>query len=48
MESGKTFWLGFMIDDNDEPGADVQHYLFWPATYGTFQPKEDSAVGVLE
>jgi hypothetical protein len=45
---GSSFWLGFMIDDNDEPGADIQHYMFWPATYSTFQPKEDGAQAVLE
>ena len=45
---GKSTWIGFLIDDNDEPGSDVQHYMFWPATYGTFQPKEDSALAIFD
>ncbi len=44
---GKTFWLGFMIDDNDEPGSDVQRLMVWPATYGTFNPPEDGAVATF-
>jgi hypothetical protein len=44
---GKTFWLGFMIDDNDEPGTDVQRLLVWPATYETFNPKEDGALATF-
>lgn len=43
----KTFWLGFMIDDNDEPGTDVQRLMVWPATYGTFNPREDSALATF-
>jgi hypothetical protein len=45
---GKTFWIGFMIDDNDEPGTDVQRLLVWPATYGTFNPKEDGALAIFD
>ena len=48
LNPGQKFWLGFMIDDNDQPGADVQHYLIWPSTYGTFSAKETGAIGVLE
>jgi len=48
MKPGQTFWLGFMIDDNDESGADIQKFCLWPATYGTFQPKEDGALAELE
>jgi hypothetical protein len=44
---GKTFWLGFMIDDNDEPGTDVQRLMVWPATYGTFSPPEDGALATF-
>jgi hypothetical protein len=44
---GKSFWLGFMIDDNDEPGTDVQRLMVWPATYGTFNPPEDGARAVF-
>ena len=41
VESGKGFWLGFMIDDNDLPGAGLQKVEVWPSGYGTFAPKED-------
>jgi parallel beta-helix repeat protein len=47
-ESGKGFWLGFMVDDNDEPGTDLQKLEVWPASYGTFSPKEDGAWAVFE
>jgi hypothetical protein len=46
--SGMEFWLGFLINDNDEPGTDQQNYLVWPATYGNFNPVEDGARAVLE
>jgi hypothetical protein len=42
------FWLGFLIDDNDQPGTDVQYFLLWPATYGTFSEKESGAIAELE
>jgi hypothetical protein len=45
---GSKFWLGLLINDNDEPGSDIQRYLYWPATYSTFQPKEDGAQAILE
>jgi hypothetical protein len=48
VRPGATFWLGFLICDNDVPGADIQDYLVWPASYGTFQPKEDGALAVFE
>jgi hypothetical protein len=48
VRSGATFWLGFLICDNDTPGADIQDFLVWPASYGTFQPKEDGALAVFE
>jgi hypothetical protein len=41
VESGTGFWLGFMIDDNDLPGAGLQKLETWPSGYGTFAPKED-------
>ena len=28
---GPEFWLGFLINDNDDPGTDVQDFLVWPA-----------------
>jgi hypothetical protein len=45
---GREFWLGFLINDNDEPGTDVQNYLKWPATYDNFGPVELGARAVLE
>ncbi len=48
MKPGQTFRLGFLINDNDEPGSDIQHYLVWPATYSNFGPVEDGALAVLE
>jgi hypothetical protein len=45
---GKTFWTGFFINDNDMPGGDVQKYLAWPATYGTFAVKEAGALATFE
>lgn len=47
-KSGDTFWLGLFIDDNDVPGSDLQKYLSWPATYGTFEVKESGALATLE
>ena len=43
VASGKGFWLGFAIDDNDVPGTDLQKMEVWPASFGTFSTKEDSA-----
>ncbi len=48
VRRGATFWLGLMLCDNDVPGTDVQDYLVWPSSYGTFQPKEDGALAVFE
>jgi hypothetical protein len=48
VRSGSGFWIGFMIDDNDVPGSDVQKMLVWPATYNTFGVKEDGAYAVFE
>ena len=45
---GKSVWIGFMIDDNDVPGADYQNFCFWPATYSTFAEKEVSAYCTFE
>jgi hypothetical protein len=46
--SGREFWLGFLINDNDNPGTDVQNFLVWPATYANFYPAEEGARAVLE
>jgi hypothetical protein len=48
VRPGASFWLGFLICDNDVPGTDVQDLLVWPASYGTFGPKEDGARAVFE
>ena len=45
---GREFWLGFLINDNDEPGTDVQEYLVWPPTYNNFGPVSDGARAILE
>lgn len=48
VASGKTVWIGFMLDVNDVPGADYQNYCFWPANYSTFAEKEASALCTFE
>jgi hypothetical protein len=48
VQSGATFWLGFQMCDNDVPGTDVQDVIVWPASFGSFGPKEDGAVAVFE
>jgi len=48
VASGKSVWIGFMLDDNDVPGTDCQNYCFWPATYTTFADKEVSAYCTFE
>ena len=48
VRSGTGVWLGFMIDDNDVPGSDIQETIVWPATYGTFNVKEQGAWAVFE
>ena len=45
---GREFWLGFLINDNDDPGTDIQNFLVWPATYSNFGPTEDGARAILE
>ena len=46
--SGSTIWLGVLVDDNDIPGGDMQKYLVWPSTYGTFSSKECGALATFE
>ena len=48
VASGKTAWIGFMIDDNDIPGTDGQRLMIWPANYSTFAGKEVSAYCTFE
>jgi len=48
VESGKWFWLGFMLNDNDTPGTDVQNFIAWPGTFGMFNPPEAGAKAIFE
>lgn len=48
VKSGESFWIGFFLNDNDIPGGDVQKYLAWPPTYGTFAVKEAGALATFE
>ena len=48
LKPGQSFRFGMLINDNDEPGTDIQNYLVWPATYGNFNPVDDSAIAVLD
>jgi hypothetical protein len=48
MGPGCSFAIGFMIDDNDEPGTDVQRYMVWPASYSSVSPKECSGLAVMD
>jgi hypothetical protein len=41
-------WIGFMLDDNDTPGSDVQDLLVYPATYSTFALKELGCLATFE
>ena len=45
---GREFWLGFLINENDEPGTDVQEFLVWPPSYNNFGPVSDGARAILE
>lgn len=45
---GKSFWIGFLINDNDIPGGEIQKYMVWPSTYGNFNVKEAGALATLE
>ena len=48
MLASLTYDLKQAIDDNDVPGTDLQRTEVWPASFGTFSPKEDGAWVVLE
>jgi Periplasmic copper-binding protein (NosD) len=48
VRPGGTCWIGFYINDNDMPGGDVQKFLAWPATYGTFNQRESGARATFE
>jgi hypothetical protein len=45
---GKSFWIGFFIDDNDTPYTDVQRFIQWPTTFGMFNPPDDGARVICE
>jgi len=45
---GKSFWLGFFVDDGDIAGDETQHPMVWPPKFGFFNPKEDGALAVCE
>jgi hypothetical protein len=45
---GKSFWVGFFIDDNDSPYTDKQELSAWPATFGVFSAKEEGAQAICE
>jgi hypothetical protein len=47
-QSGETVWVGMMINDNDVPGSDETDRITFPATYGTFSPKEAGALATFE
>ncbi len=46
--SGKSFRLGFMLDDNDLPGSESWQTIAWPVTFGIFERSEKSAEAVFE
>jgi hypothetical protein len=48
MKSGSSFRLGFTINDSDQPGADVQKVLMWPASYHTWAALDQHAEATLE
>ena len=49
IQPGKGFWLGFNVNDNDMPGmGGNQKGIGWPASFGTFMPKEDGVFAVFE
>jgi parallel beta-helix repeat protein len=45
---GAEFYVGFMINDNDVKGGDIQEHMVWPSTYGTFNLKTAGAKAVLQ
>ena len=48
VKSGTVIPLGFMVDDSDQPDADVQHWLAWPPTHSTSTPPDEDAQAVQE
>jgi len=48
MGSGKSFLIGFSINDGDVPGADTMNLITWPVMYGTFSRAEAFAAATFE
>ena len=48
LKPGQTCWLNFLIDDNDQPGADIMRFIQWPLGSGYLMPTENGARAVLE
>lgn len=48
LKPGSQFWVGFLIDNNDQPGADTMNFIQWPLGYGYWMPKENGAKAVLD
>ncbi len=48
VQSGKWFWFGFMLNDNDDPGTDIQYGIVWPGTFGMFAQPEAGAKAYFE
>jgi len=46
--SGKSFLVGFMVNDGDIPGADLMNIITWPVMYGTFSREEGFATATFE
>jgi hypothetical protein len=45
---GKSFWIGFFVNDSDVPFTDVQQFIHWPVTFGMFNPADDGARVICE
>jgi len=49
FEPGKTFLLGVMVNDNDQPGSDIMGAMSgWPTLYGAFSRDADMATAIME
>ena len=48
LKPGAEFRIGFIIDDNDQPGADTFRFIQWPLGFGYYMPAENGARAVLE
>ena len=48
VKAGQQFWLNYLIDDNDEPGSEQMRFISWPPGSGTFMPKENGMLAILD